>query len=173
MRTGGGMAVWAILATAAWAGPASQPATRDAQGVIEIRVVDESGGASLGGAKVLVSASKTIEAFTDEKGIARFALPAGKYAVGAPVKNVRVQLLPGDPDGGAVTDDQGRFEITVERPHGWGDSMPMLLLFRHEGRGLAGAVGVAEDSRDLQVALGPGATLAGRVTDEQGKPVPD
>ncbi|MBN2129565.1 MAG: carboxypeptidase regulatory-like domain-containing protein [Sedimentisphaerales bacterium] len=88
---------------------------------------------------------------------------------GEPVEGVTLKILPGGREE-AGSDAEGRFEIIWD-PGFWGDREDTVfcLVARHEKRNLATATDIGEDVRTLDVKLEPGVTLAGKVTDPNGK----
>jgi protocatechuate 3,4-dioxygenase beta subunit len=87
---------------------------------------------------------------------------------GKPVEGVKLRVCPvGHQDVSSGTD--GKFEVRWE-PRSWGEEETVFyLLARHEGRNLAAAVQVQEDTRTLNVNLVPAMIFAGKVVDPDGK----
>ena len=65
------------------------------------------------------------------------------------------------------TNEDGRFEITYRR-----ESERRYLFARDARRNLAAAVEIKERTRQINVVLKPALTLAGRITDPNGQPIP-
>ncbi len=104
------------------------------------------------------SASKITGQVTDE---------AGK-----PAPQVRVSLFPSYSSGEKQTDSEGRFALTFDpRQSGpMGETAPIVVA-RDMTRNLASAVDLEEDATNASVRLEPAVTLAGRVTDPNGKTI--
>jgi len=84
---------------------------------------------------------------------------------GKPVAGAIVRYYPlGD---STFTDESGKFAVEYEP----GDSDKCLIV-RDEQRNLAGAVKVEDESRPIQVTLGPGLMVKGRVTDTNSRAIP-
>ncbi len=99
---------------------------------------------------------------------------------GAPVEGCRVEayvLGEGRPRGtqAAMTNAEGRAEHPHLRP---GDELMLRVLPPHPGEGavadLCGVYkeGVSPGGEPVQIQLGPGARLGGRVVDRAGRPIP-
>ncbi len=81
---------------------------------------------------------------------------------GQPVAGALVSVLPGS-RGEAVSDENGRYEATWD-PSMWRqEDTTFCLLARHVQRNLAAAVEMAADTQSLDVILGAGMTLTGKV----------
>ncbi|HDY64609.1 MAG TPA: carboxypeptidase regulatory-like domain-containing protein, partial [Phycisphaerae bacterium] len=98
---------------------------------------------------------------------------------GKPVPGATVRILPGGGGEDLTTGKDGKFEIAARR-FAWGggggrgrEESQLVVVARHKHRNLAAAVEVEDESKPLEVKLRPSATLAGRVTDLDGKPVPN
>ncbi|MCK4627305.1 MAG: carboxypeptidase regulatory-like domain-containing protein, partial [Phycisphaerae bacterium] len=91
---------------------------------------------------------------------------------GKPVSGASVCVLPGG-DRGVITGEDGKFEVSA-RSHAWPDGQEpqIVLVARHLQQNLTAAVEVEDESKPLEVRMQPGAMLAGRVTEESGKPIP-
>jgi RNA polymerase sigma factor (sigma-70 family) len=88
--------------------------------------------------------------------------PAGEPLAGARVQG---QLVRSIWSGGPV---QAEFPV-----HGLKPGESRTLLFRHEGKGLAGLLKVkGDESGPLTVRLAPAAAVSGRLLDEDGRPLP-
>lgn len=87
---------------------------------------------------------------------------------GEPVADARLRIMPAGSQE-VTSDAEGRFTITWEQ---W--SFPtymtkVCLAARQEQRGLAAVVEIAEGTETFEVRLEPGAVLAGRIADPDGK----
>lgn len=65
------------------------------------------------------------------------------------------------------TDEDGRFDFTYRR-----ESERRFLFARDERRNLAAAIEIKERTRPMNIVLKPALTLAGRITDPNGIPIP-
>jgi hypothetical protein len=93
---------------------------------------------------------------------------------GAPAADARVSVFPEHGSEPTGTDARGRFEITWN-PRPLGSIVPgyqYCLVARDWRRNLAGARDIEETSKSCDLQLQPALVVAGRVTDEQGKPIP-
>ena len=91
---------------------------------------------------------------------------------GSPAPNIDVSVVPMGQQR-AKTDGQGRFELTWNRRYLAGGTEPHLaIVARDAGRKLAAATEFGEDTETVELKLVPGGTLAGRVVDENDKPIP-
>ncbi len=95
---------------------------------------------------------------------------------GKPVSGATVRILPGGGGEDATTGKDGKFEIAARR-YAWGggsrgEEPQLVVVARHKQRNLAVVVEIEDESKPLEVKLRPSATLAGRVTDLDGKPLP-
>ncbi len=92
---------------------------------------------------------------------------------GRAVQGAVVETLPGRQS--VTTDDQGHFSLSCALPgHSPFWNQPNLLV-RYADRKLAAFVhpGLDKDVTDLRIELLPAITVAGRVLDEEGNPLPD
>ncbi|HUU16984.1 MAG TPA: carboxypeptidase regulatory-like domain-containing protein [Sedimentisphaerales bacterium] len=84
---------------------------------------------------------------------------------GKPVAGAIVKFYPSG--GSTFADASGRFTVEYEPDDG-----DKCLIVRDEQRNLAGAVKVEDESRPIQVTLGPGLIVKGRVTDTNSRAIP-
>ena len=88
---------------------------------------------------------------------------------GKVVDGAVVCVLPGMREQ-AETDAEGRFQAAHDVSSMSFDPVSYLVA-RHEGRNLAAAVEIEQESKPIEVRLAPGWTIAGQVADADGKPV--
>jgi Carboxypeptidase regulatory-like domain len=89
---------------------------------------------------------------------------------GKPAPAARVSLFPSFSAAEKQTDGEGRFTLTFDPRQGgsMGEATPIVVA-RDPGRNLAAAVDLEEGATNASVRLEPALTLAGRVTDPDGK----
>jgi len=88
-----------------------------------------------------------------------------------PVTGAHVMLVPRGSWPGATTDKDGKFRMVYNRGP-WADAdIPFHLVVRHPVRNLWAMVAIEESKLDMDIALSPGATLTGKVVDDDGAPV--
>lgn len=92
---------------------------------------------------------------------------------GAPASNVRIDLHPAGVSDETRTDEDGRFQLTwnARRP-GRGPSATCVVA-RDWTRRLAAVSVIDSTATHVNLHLAPSLTLAGRVIDENGAPIPD
>lgn len=90
---------------------------------------------------------------------------------GKPVPQIAVSLFP-DSDSGKKTDANGNFTLRWD-PNRYGGMQlnQRVVVVRDAQRNLAAAVDVEDGATNVTVRLVPGVSLAGRVTDVNGKPL--
>jgi hypothetical protein len=88
---------------------------------------------------------------------------------GQPVEGVKFRVLPAGGPQDATSDSQGRFEQSWDPRRMGSQPTVFYLVARHKGRNLAAAVEVNEDTKTLDVKLGPGVVFTGKVVDPNGK----
>jgi protocatechuate 3,4-dioxygenase beta subunit len=87
---------------------------------------------------------------------------------GVPLEGVKLQILQGGPEE-TSSDAQGRFRAKWD-PRKWAGTPPArYVIARHAQRNLAAADPAGKDDSQTEVRLRPGITLAGQVTDPNGK----
>jgi len=92
-------------------------------------------------------------------------------AEGKPAPKVMVSLFPDYTHNQKKSDEAGRFTLTFNPSQfGGGNSLPWVIA-RDVDRHLAATLELDEDATNAQMHLEPGLTLAGRVTDPDGKPI--
>ena len=84
---------------------------------------------------------------------------------GKPVAGAIVTFYPAG--NNTFADESGQFAVEYEPKDG-----DKCLIVRDEQRNLAGAVKVEDESRPIQVTLGPGLMVKGRVTDTNSRAIP-
>jgi protocatechuate 3,4-dioxygenase beta subunit len=91
---------------------------------------------------------------------------------GKPASQVRVSLFPSFSPAEKQTDSEGRFALTFDRNQfsHMGTSQPIVVA-RDPARDLAAALEIEEDATNANVCLAPALTLAGRITDVDGKAI--
>jgi uncharacterized GH25 family protein len=91
---------------------------------------------------------------------------------GKPAPKVRVSLFPYEGTE-RQTDSEGHFKLLYS-PNSWGGSQEQthVLIARDLARNLATALDVDPDATNANLKLEKGFTLAGRITDANGKPIP-
>lgn len=88
---------------------------------------------------------------------------------GAPVPNLRVKIYPNYNEEGSKTDANGQFKLRwSSRNGGQGNSMAAV---RDAAKNLVATAELDESTTNLDLRLGPGLVLAGKVQDEKGKPI--
>ncbi len=86
---------------------------------------------------------------------------------GKPVAGAAVWVRFGTP---VATGPDGAFELKVGQ-FGPGQEAPNEVFARHAERGLAGVIEVPQGHRPIELELGGAATVLGKITDAQGKPI--
>jgi hypothetical protein len=91
---------------------------------------------------------------------------------GKPAPQVRVSLFPSFSPTERQTDSEGRFTLTFN-PNQFGPmgSAQPIVVARDPARNLAGALDLEEGATNASVRLEPALTLAGRISDLNGKPL--
>ena len=88
---------------------------------------------------------------------------------GQPLEGATVQTLPGGRGKDAVSNAEGKFEVTWDT-QGWSaDRTVFYIVGRHVDRNLAAAQPVEEQGTQIALKLQPAATLTGQVVDPNGK----
>lgn len=121
-------------------------------------------------------------AFTAESGVTNEVemtlrpppVVAGKVttADGQPAAGARVQIFPnwfGPEQGRALTDSEGRYRIEWDASRFGSGDRSFALVATDTNRNLVGAADLEPEARELDVTLGPGLTILGRVEDVDGK----
>ncbi|MBP8303950.1 MAG: carboxypeptidase regulatory-like domain-containing protein [Phycisphaerae bacterium] len=88
---------------------------------------------------------------------------------GEPVRNTQVEAL-GIQVPESRTDGQGRFHLGSNQ-EGFQVGRPVCLVARHETLGLVAIAQVDPRPQEITLTLGPGMTLMGRVTHDEGQPM--
>jgi hypothetical protein len=87
-----------------------------------------------------------------------------------PAPQVRVSLFPSFSQAEKQTDNEGRFTLTFDpRQSGPGGAAAPIVVARDMTRNLAAAVDLEEGATNASMRLEPALTVAGRVTDPDGK----
>ena len=73
---------------------------------------------------------------------------------------------------GVVTGPDGSFELKLDTA-GPGEAGPTEILARHAQLGLAGVAEVPQDDKPIELKLASAPKLLGKVTDAEGKPIPN
>jgi len=87
---------------------------------------------------------------------------------GKPIEGVVFKVLPGFSDE-AVSDENGKFEISWEIDGLFDEPTANLLICRYEKANLAKVVILEGNTENLDIKLEPGITLTGKVTTPEGK----
>jgi protocatechuate 3,4-dioxygenase beta subunit len=94
---------------------------------------------------------------------------------GAPVAGARLMVMTGYGGNNAEIQSEadGKFSVTWQRPN-FNGAIPMIpfILARQTARDLAGTADLDETTNNLDLHLQPGLTLAVKVQDGAGKPIP-
>ncbi len=91
---------------------------------------------------------------------------------GRPAPQARVSLFPGFSQTEKQTDSEGRFTLSFDpRQFGSMGASAPIVVARDLSRNLAAAVDLEEEATNAAVRLGPALTLAGRITDSNGKAI--
>ena len=91
---------------------------------------------------------------------------------GKPAPHALVSLFPYS-QGEKSTDAEGRFTLFANPDQFGGmQNVQRVVMARDLARDLAAALDIDEDATNAPLKLEPGLTLAGRVTDASGKPIP-
>src|ERR1035437_482911 len=91
---------------------------------------------------------------------------------GKPAPQVRVSLFPAFSPTEKQTDSEGRFSLTFD-PNQFGPmgSTQPIMVARDTAHNLAAALALEEGATNASLRLEPALTLAGRITDLNGKPI--
>ena len=95
---------------------------------------------------------------------------------GAPVAGASMSVIPdyGNNGGGIITDANGHYTLTWEKPAWAGmQNQSYYLLARHTERKLAAMQEMNERTTNLDMTLKPAMSISGHVQDPKGKPVAD
>jgi len=90
---------------------------------------------------------------------------------GKPASKVGVSLFPNYSNFQKKTDEAGRFVLTSDANQFGGANAERVVIARDVERNLAMALTIEEEATNAELRLEPGLTLAGRVTDAEGKPI--
>ena len=169
-----------VYAMAPNAGTAAKPVTSSAQGVARFRLPPgdyqtyaAKAQSSGNGGQVTVELGKTNQTTVLLAAPAPSAKLVGvvRSPDGQPAPRVEIILFPLSA-AQKKTDARGRFEIPGgARQMGAAQNYQQVLIARDPARDLAVALDIQEDATNADLKLEPALTLAGQVTDPDGKPV--
>jgi protocatechuate 3,4-dioxygenase beta subunit len=91
-------------------------------------------------------------------------------SAGKPLEGVQLGILPGGA-GEISSDSEGKFEVIYDRRYWDPEETVFCLVARDEGRNLAAAMEIGNAPEYLEIELGPGVILAGKVVGPNGKPI--
>ena len=87
-----------------------------------------------------------------------------------PIEGVEIEICPAGGREESVSDAGGKFEVIYDLGNWPSGRIPtMFLVGRHEGRNLAAAVQVDEDTREIEIKLEPAVTMTGQIVDPNDK----
>ena len=88
---------------------------------------------------------------------------------GKPIEGVKLRVCPMGGREDAISDAEGKFEVSWD-PERWGERETIYcLVVRHEQRNLAAVEEIGEDTKRLDIKLKSGVIFAGKVVDPDGK----
>jgi uncharacterized GH25 family protein len=86
-----------------------------------------------------------------------------------PIEGVKLRVCPMGGREDAISDAEGKFEVSWD-PERWGERETIYcLVARHEQRNLAAVEEIGEDTKRLDIKLKSGVIFAGKVVDPDGK----
>ena len=87
-----------------------------------------------------------------------------------PIEGVEMEICPAGGREESVSDAGGKFEVIYDLGNWSSGRIPtMFLVGRHEGRNLAAAVQVDEETREIEMKLEPAVTITGQIVDPNDK----
>jgi uncharacterized GH25 family protein len=141
-----------------------------APGIYTINAVHKQGNRSLQqNVDVAIEAGKTVVQKWELGGLPTVT-GVVKDPSGAPLAEVAIKIMPAG-SRETVSDANGCFEVSWDPRHWGNEEVTRCLVARHNDRNLATGWILEEETKNVDIVLEPGVTLAGRVLDPTGTPM--